>query len=203
MSPNATCNHGVMMDSAGTMFNHVSRLCKSASFALWKISRIKKLNQSTTLELINAFVVSSMDYCNSLLFGLPRHEIRMIQIIQNSATCLVTKTMKYDHILQGQHWLLVHQHIKFKLICTTYKIIYGAAPTYLNKLLCIYAPPRNLCSNSTGGVRLNQSVPCNKFYGECAYSVSVPCLWNSLPLKLCLIRSYSCFSLYVKTNLFY
>ena len=146
-----------------------------------------------------------MDYCNGLLFGLPRHEIKMIQIIQNSATCLVTKTIKYDHItpiLQGQHWLLVHQHIKFKVICTTYKIIYGAAPTYLSELLCIYAPLRNLCSNSTGGVRLNQPIPCNKFYGECAFSVSVPCLWNSLPLKLRLIRSYGCFRLNLETHLF-
>ena len=37
----ATCDLGVMMDSAGTMSNHVSRLCKSASFALWKISRTR------------------------------------------------------------------------------------------------------------------------------------------------------------------
>ena len=41
ISPNATCNLGVMMDSAGTMSNHVSTLCESASFALWKISRIR------------------------------------------------------------------------------------------------------------------------------------------------------------------
>ena len=30
---NATCNVGVMMDSAGIMWNHVSKLCKSISFA--------------------------------------------------------------------------------------------------------------------------------------------------------------------------
>ena len=33
---NATCNLRVMMDSTGIMSNHVSRLCKSATFALKK-----------------------------------------------------------------------------------------------------------------------------------------------------------------------
>ena len=93
------------MDSAGTMSNHVTGLCKSASFALWKISRLRKFfTQSTTLKLIHVFVASRMDYCNSLLIGLPSREIRKIQIIQNSATRLVTITRKYYHItpiLQG------------------------------------------------------------------------------------------------------
>ena len=71
-SPNATCNLGVITDSAGTMSNHVSRLCKSSSRAIWKISRIKHFfNLSTTLRLIHVLVASRMDYCNSLLLGLP------------------------------------------------------------------------------------------------------------------------------------
>ena len=156
---NATCNCGVMMASAWSMSNHISKLCKSASFALWKISRIrKKFQQRTSLKLIDAFVASRMDYCNILLFGLPSREVIKIRIIQNSVARLITKTTKYDHmthILQGPHWLPVGQRIKSKLICTTYEIIYGAAPAYLNKLVSIYAPPRNWRSNSVGRVRLN------------------------------------------------
>ena len=60
----------------------------------------------------------------------------------------------------------------------------------------VYAPSRNMCGNSTGGVRLNQPMPCSTIYGERAFSV---CLWNSLPLELCLIRSYSRFKLNQKT----
>ena len=194
------------MDMARTMLNHVSRLFKSGSVALWKISRMRNIfNQTTGLKLLHAFVATRMDYCHSLQSGLPSREINQIQIIQNSAVRLVTKTRKYDHItpiLQGLHWLPVHQRIKFRLICTTYKTIYGAAPTYLNELLSIYTPPRILCSNSTGGVKLNQPIKCNKFYGEHAFSVSVPRHWNSLPLELCLIHSYSRFMLNLKTHLF-
>ena len=47
---NAACNLGVMMESAEAMC-HVLMLCKSASFALLKISRIRNfLNQSTTIK---------------------------------------------------------------------------------------------------------------------------------------------------------
>ena len=89
------------------------------------------------------------------MFGLPSLEIRKILIIQNSTAHLVIKTRKYDDItpiLQVLRWLPAHQQVKFKLICTTYKIIYGAVPAYLNELLSIYAPPKNLHSNSTRGV---------------------------------------------------
>ena len=40
---NAMCNLGVMMDLTGTVSNHVSRLCKSALHALWKICRIRNV----------------------------------------------------------------------------------------------------------------------------------------------------------------
>ena len=46
---NATCDLGVMMDSAGAMSNHVSRLCKSASIALLKISSIRIFFNQTLL----------------------------------------------------------------------------------------------------------------------------------------------------------
>ena len=177
-----------------------------ALFALWKTSRIRKfLYQSTTFQLIDSFVTYRMDYSNSLLFGLPSHEVMKIQIRQNYVVCLITKTRRCDHktpIIQGLHWLLLHQCIEFKLCCTTYKIIYRAAPTYLNELLSIYAPPRKLRSNSTGGVMLSQPIPCYKFYGERVFSVSPSHLWNSLSLELRFIRSYSRFTLSLRTHLF-
>ena len=43
ISHNVVCYHWAMMDSTRTMSSHVSKLCKSVSFALWKISRIRTL----------------------------------------------------------------------------------------------------------------------------------------------------------------
>lgn len=51
------------MDSIGTMSEHVSNLCRSASFAMWKIGKLRDLlDQGTTEKFIHAFVTSRLDY---------------------------------------------------------------------------------------------------------------------------------------------
>ncbi|XP_077980250.1 uncharacterized protein LOC144435535 [Glandiceps talaboti] len=89
---NIVCNLGVTVDTACSMSAHVANLCRSASYALWKIGKIRNfLDQNSTEKLIHAFVTSRLDYCNSLLFGLPAYEIRKLQMIQNSAARLVVR----------------------------------------------------------------------------------------------------------------
>ena len=72
----------------------------------------------------------------------------------------------------------------------------------MNELLSSYAAPRNLRTNSTGGVKLNHPLPCNKFYGERDYSVFALRLLNSLPVELRLIRSCTRFQLNLINHLF-
>ena len=122
------------MDSTGTMSAHVSNLCRAASFALWKINKIRNLlDQSSTEKLIHAFITSRLDYCNSLLFGLPMQEMNKLQIVQNSAARLVTLNKKYDHItpvLEKLHWLPVQQRTKLKKLCSTHNVLHDAAPSH-------------------------------------------------------------------------
>ena len=131
---NTVRNLGVTMDTAGSMSAHVVNICKSASHALWKIGKIRNiLDQSTTEKLIHAFITSRLDYCNSLLFGLPSYEIQKLQTIQNSAARLVLRTRKTDHItpcLYKLHWLPVKQRIEFKILCFTFTVLNGLAPNF-------------------------------------------------------------------------
>ena len=54
------------------MDTHVTKCCKAAFFHLYNIRRIRKfLDQHTTQILVQAFVISRLDYCNSLFYGLP------------------------------------------------------------------------------------------------------------------------------------
>ena len=51
-----------------------------------------------------------MDYCNSLLVGLPKNELFKLQHIMNSAARMITGTKKFSHIipvLTDLHWLPV------------------------------------------------------------------------------------------------
>ena len=117
--PSATVNDlGVVFDSEGTMSAHVSNLCKKASFALWKIGKIRSLlDSNVTQRLVHAFVTSRLDCCDSLLFGIHANEISKIQSIQNSAARLVMQIHKYDSItpfVKELHWLPYSRRIKFK-----------------------------------------------------------------------------------------
>ena len=199
-------NLGVIMDSSGTMSDYVAKVCKSASFSLWKIGRIRNLlDQSTTEKLIHAFITSRLDYCNSLLFGLPSHQIKKLQLIQNSAARLITGTRKFEHItpvLKTLHWLPVQQRTKFKMLCITHKILQGVAPAYLEELLTKHVPGRSLRNTSNGEIYLRQPRECNSFYGGRAFSVSAPKLWNSLPRNLLAIENFTSFKCNLKTHLF-
>jgi len=169
---------GVTLDQCLTMSTHVSNLCKSASFALKRIGNIRQyLDQLSTEKLVHAFVSSKLDYCNSLLYGLPDKEISKIQRVQNSSARLVTKAKRADHItpiLRKLHWLPVRKRLIFKILLFTYKILNGLAPCYLAELINLRQPTRCLRSNNDH-LRLHIPVVTTKtFFILCAGTVEQP-----------------------------
>jgi len=66
---------------------------------------------------VSAFILSRLDYCISVLFGLPRSTTAPLQLAQNAAARLVMGLSARDHVgpaLRELHWLLVAHRIKFK-----------------------------------------------------------------------------------------
>ena len=83
--------------------------------------------------LVHAYVTSRLDYCNSILYGLPKYQLSKLKRIQNMAARLITDTMKFDHInpvLYNLHWPPVNYRIQFKILTITFKAIHGMAPSY-------------------------------------------------------------------------
>ena len=71
-----TRNLGVIMDANFTLSSHINDLCKKAFFFINSIGRIRKYLPPDPLKrLVNALVISHLDYCNSLLYGLPSYEL--------------------------------------------------------------------------------------------------------------------------------
>ena len=130
---------GVILDKNLILTYHINETCIKATNGIRSIGRIRKYLTNENLKLsVNALVISRVDYCNSILYGLPKRELDKLQRVQNTAARLITGTKQYDHIkpaLQKLHWLPVESRIIFKVIIITFKILDGLSPTYLSSLL--------------------------------------------------------------------
>ena len=102
-------NLGVVLDNQLKMTKQVTSLCRSCFFRLRQIRTIKRsLTSDSTKTLVNAFVNSRLDYCNSLLYGVGEGLMDRLQRVQNAAARLVSGAKKYDHItpiMMDLHWL--------------------------------------------------------------------------------------------------
>ena len=88
----AVRNLGVMFDSNLIMDKHISHLRKTCYNELRKISHLRPyLSSNSTNKLVCSFVTSRIDYCNSLLAGLPVSQLNKLQQIQNNAARLVKR----------------------------------------------------------------------------------------------------------------
>ena len=134
---------------------------------------------------VHALILRKLDYCNSLLAGLPKGEINRMQHIMNSAARLISGTKKADNItpvLIDTHWPPVEQQIQFKLLCLAYKALHGLAPQYLSDLLTPYTPARALRSMDLDLVCIPQAR--TKTFGQRAFAYIAAKLYNELPLGI-------------------
>ena len=95
-------NLGSWFDSQLSISTHISKLCSSAFFHLHNIRRIRKfLSPVETNSLEHAFVTSRVEYCNSLLYGLPASQLNKVQLVLNTAARLVFCAPRFSHITPG------------------------------------------------------------------------------------------------------
>ena len=190
-------NLGTKMDSSLSMSNQVLSLKKTCFFTLRKIRKIRFLLSRDHLKtIVNSLVVSCLDYCNALYYGIGQKLQLQLQQIQNAASKLVMGKFKYNHMdddLKNLHWLTVKKRVIFKIALLVHKSLNGLAPPYLQDLFR-YASHGNT-------VRLDVPYTSSK-YGSRAFSVIGPKIYNSLPSFIKEISDISTFKQKLKTHLF-
>jgi len=197
-------NIGVILDPQLNMQQHINMITSCAWYHLKNLYKIRKyLTKHATEKLVHAFVTSKVDLYNNLLFGLPDISIKKVQYVLNSAAKLIEGGQKYDHVtplLEKLHWLPYRQRMEFKILLRTYKALHGLEPQYIQELITLQTPGRTLRSNS----KLLLHVPRThkKTYGDRAFSIAAPVLWNQIPYEIKTQKTVESFKTAVKTYLF-
>jgi hypothetical protein len=195
---------GVTLDSKLQFHQHVNEVVRSSYFQLHKIARVRKyLTHDATKSLVHGLVLSRLDYCNVVLYGLPDILVNKLQRVQNHAARLIAGVRKYDHvspILQTLHWLPVDQRVIYKIVLLTFKALHGFGPVYIADLLTPYIPSRSL--RSAGQGLLHAPTYRLKTYGARSFQCAAPRLWNQLPLDLRNQSNILTFKRHLKTYLF-
>ena len=139
---NSVGNVGVFMDSDGSMTSQVGGLCCTLNFQLRNIARIRKyLDQDTCHHIALSFVLSRLDYGNSLLACSTNAQLNKLHRIQNRAARLICRAKRCEHTspyLARLHWLPVCQRVNFKLLVYIYQCLNGSSssPRYLFLWYC-------------------------------------------------------------------
>ena len=197
-------NLGVVLDSSLSMDSQINHISKVTYLEIRRLGHLRSyLDIKEASTLASAFILSRLDYCNSLLAGLPNDKLDKLQRIQNSAARLVLRRSKYDHatpMLKELHWLPIRARIEYKLVLTCFKSKSDNFPSYISDLLVPYTPSRSLRSSSSN----NFSIPRVhlKGFGERAFTFSGPSVWNALPQELKSCSTLGQFKKQLKTHLF-
>ncbi|KAI4900933.1 hypothetical protein NFI96_001831 [Prochilodus magdalenae] len=152
--------------------------------------------------LVQSLVISWLDYCNSLLAGLPLQAIRSLQVIQNAAARLIFNLPKFTHVtplLCSLHWLPVAAWIGFKTDAGLQSQD-GTHPSRLMAMVKSRSVPRAIQALSTAQLE----PPSPRTHGRQAsrlFSVVAPRWWNELLLAVRTAESLRVFKHRLKTRL--
>ena len=111
---------GVIFDQFFSFDDYISSVCRSTHFHVRNIGRIRHLlSHHATAQLIHSRISTRLDYCNSVLYNLPKSSILRLQRIQNQDARILTRTPRRDHITEvliDLHWLKIKERIVYTIL---------------------------------------------------------------------------------------
>ena len=197
-------NLGVLYNGNLNFSAQIDNVCKNAFFMLRRISRIRRyFTTDATKTSVHSLISSKLDYCNSLLFGLPKCKLHKLERVMHCAARVISGMKCYElitEVLIKLHWLPIPKRIEYKIILLTFKSLNSLGPTYLSDLLEQYIPARSLRSCDENLLVIPKSRL--KSYGDRSFAFAAPSLWNSLPSNLRNVKNIDTFKGMLKTYLF-
>ena len=197
---------GFTLDCHLTMNALVSNIARTCYFELRRLESIRRFLTSTeTATLESDFVLSRIDYCNSLLFGSTHDATSHLQRIQNYAARVILRLPKSSSItthLKSLLWLPVKVRNTCKIACLCYHCHISTTPSYVTDMLHKkLSHTRNTRSSSFTTPLLNRPAHSRATLGNSSFSFASS-VWNSIPNDVSCPPSLSSFKSRLKTYLF-
>ena len=181
-------NLGMFFDKELKHTTHINRLTSSSFHCLQNMARIQhQLDTQTVKTIIQALVISKLDYCNSILLGIPNYNIAKLQRTQNMACRMVYKLPKSLHITQylfDVHWLKIPQRIEFNVISIMYKCVNNTALEYLRELVLSDKELPECILRSNSRSLLPTSLSRISLVHDYSFKSQGPRLWNRVDIDI-------------------
>jgi hypothetical protein len=195
---------GVILDSTLSFERHILSVRKVAFAYLRILTKIRRfISAAHAAEIAQALVLSRLNYCCSLLHGIPKKQLTKLQAIINYAIRIIDRIPSRQSVtdfLKKRDWLGIDDRIKLRLVSFAYTAAKFNSPRCLSSLI------RRPSMNSGMVLRSQTSdqllVPRTKTtIGDRAFSTAAPKSFNVLPDAIRLAKSLGHFKALTRRHL--
>ena len=197
---------GVTLDRSLSMNTQINNVVRLAGYNLRNIAFLKKyVNEDMIRRMVQNFVISRLDYCNSIYYGLPKFQLKKLQKILNRSVRLIKGLSPQDRITPAMidlHWLPVKARLEYKINILTYQALKFGKPKYIRDLLSEFSTNSHLIlRHNVERHRLNEP-RFNHAFGTRAFRICAPRLFNRVPVNIKDCNTLESFKSKLKTFLF-
>ena len=197
---------GVILDNDLSLKNQIIQTVNLAGYHLRNLAFVRKyLNEKAMKMLVHNHVISKLDYCNSLYYGLPNYLLRKLQLMMNRAARLIkghTRRERITPTLIELHWLPVKARIVYKQCVMVYQALHFNAPSYVKDMLKEFHVSTDIVLRHSNELHRLAEPRFYREAGRRAFSNSAPRLYNKLPEHVKIAENLHIFKRKLKTFLF-
>ena len=179
---------GCILDKNLSLKAWISNTVRKCNYALHSIYKIGRyLSASNRKTLVNALVLSKIDYMCGLLANLPKTEINKLEKIQREGIRCIYNLRKRDSIrrhYKALGWNTVEHKIKIRCNSIIHKAISGQGPKYIQEMFSNEVQITGVTTRR-GTDRLNilEQRPLSEAHRR-SIRIHGPKLYNDLPNKV-------------------
>lgn len=195
---------GVWLDQS-LNFKEQARRVASTCYGILKMLRkiIPLLPFRARRLMIQALILSRLDYANVLYLGTPSLTIKKLQTVQNCAARLLTQAHRRESagpLITSLHWLSVAERIQFKAMCIVHRSLMATGPPILCSIISLYLPTRSFRSENKHLAVVPRIYRARS--GGRRFTYIAAKIWNQLPSFIRSEEGYMAFWKCLKTHLF-